>query len=194
MKINFSEEEITHLLQAWAAISLSFAILISRAERGFVNFSENLLISCFSVGIAFLVHELSHKFLAQRYGCFAEFRKFDLGLIFAILGSFLGLLFVVPGAVFIFGFISEKENGKIALAGPVSNLILSLILILILAFFSPLPLIFRKIFSVAVQVNSGLAFFNLLPIPPLDGFKVMNWSFNIWLISILIAGFLSFFL
>lgn len=194
MRIHFSEEEIVHLLQAWAAISLAFAISISKTERGFFNFGENLLISCFSVGIAFLVHEISHKILAQRYGCFAEFRKFDFGLIFAILGSFLGFLIVIPGAVFIFGFLSERENGKIALAGPTSNLILASILVLISFLFPPFPLILRKIFSVAFEVNSWLAFFNLLPFPPLDGFKVMNWSFKAWIVAILIAGFFSFFI
>jgi len=42
-----------------------------------ISFIIALFISLFTLGIGFLLHELAHKFVAQRYGCFAEFRSFD---------------------------------------------------------------------------------------------------------------------
>ena len=48
-------------------------------------------ISLVAVSTGFLMHELMHKFVAQRYGAWAEFRVFPLGLMMAILFSFFGL-------------------------------------------------------------------------------------------------------
>lgn len=195
MKVKFSEEELIHLLYAWAAISFSFAILASKAEIGFLNFPQNFLVSVFTVGLAFLIHEISHKIVAQRYGCWAEFRKFDLGLILAVLMSFFGFVFAAPGAVFIFGLISEKENGKIAAAGPISNLILALLLFisfLIFPKFFVFPEIVFRILAQGFYVNIWLAFFNLLPFPPLDGSKIISWSPLVWGLMLLISGFIVF--
>jgi Zn-dependent protease len=44
-----------------------------------------------------------------------------------------------------------------------------------------------------VSINSWLAFFNLLPLPPLDGSKVIVWKWQVWLLLIGIASFLVFF-
>ena len=42
------------------------------------------------------------------------------------------------------------------------------------------------------KVNAGLAFFNMLPIPPLDGSKVVTWNPVAWLLVIGFAFLLSF--
>lgn len=195
MKIKFSEEELIHLLYAWAAISLSFAIVTTQGFGRIFKFTENLLVSALTVGIAFLFHEISHKIVAQRYGCWAEFRKFDLGLILAVLMSFFGFVFAAPGAVFIFGPISEKENGKIALSGPLSNLFLAVIFLLFMRLFSnSFPFLLGRIIGAGFSINSWLAFFNLLPFPPLDGSQIINWSLPIWLFLVIIAGAFVFLL
>lgn len=195
MQIKFSEKELIDLLYAWAAISFSFAVLMSR--QNFSLFGQNLLISGLTVGIAFLFHEISHKIVAQFFGCWAEFRKFDLGLIFAILMSFFGFVFAAPGAVLIFGFLSQRENGKIALAGPLANIVLALIFLFLNSFFLKfysLPNILKEIFIEGFYINSWLAFFNLIPFPPLDGSKVISWSFLAWLFFTILATTLVFFL
>lgn len=195
MKIKFSEEELIHLLYAWAAISLSFAIVTTQGFGRIFKFSENLLVSALTVGIAFLFHEISHKMVAQRYGCWAEFRKFDFGLILAVLMSFFGFVFAAPGAVFIFGPISEKENGKIALSGPLSNLFLAVIFLFLMRLFSNnLPFLWGRIIGAGFSINSWLAFFNLLPFPPLDGSQIINWSLPIWFFLVIIAGIFVFLL
>ncbi|HLD38680.1 MAG TPA: site-2 protease family protein, partial [archaeon] len=51
-----------------------------------------------------------------------------------------------------------------------------------------------SIFSFAMMVNIWLAVFNMLPIPPLDGSKVLAWDKRIWagVFIFLIAIFLLF--
>lgn len=183
--MTFSGEEIKELLKAWFAIALAFTIVQNGV--GGSSFVRVFILSALTVGVAFLVHELSHKFLAQKYGCLAYFQAFNLGLILAVLGSFLGFIFAAPGAVVISGPVSEEENGKIAAVGPLSNLILAIFFWLLINLWGP-----NVFFSYGFQINSWLAFFNLLPFWQLDGLKVMNWSTGIWAGMIALGGVLTF--
>lgn len=65
----------------------------------------------------------------------------------------------------------------VALAGPLSNLTVALICGLLVrgAFLAPLPLLqdAGSFLSVVVYINIALAIFNLVPIPPLDGSKIL---------------------
>src|SRR3989339_2142764 len=124
-KINTSEIEIRDLLKAWIAVSIAFAIIMRSSLR--LSFYEVFIVSAITVGTGFLLHELGHKFVAQRYGCFAEFRSFDMMLILAIVMSFFGFIFAAPGAVMISGPVGVRRNGKISIAGPLVNIALALI-------------------------------------------------------------------
>ena len=75
--MKFSRTEINHLLRAWIIISIAFAIAFQGLSLD-PAFFVVILISGFTVGIGFLFHELGHKFLAQKYGCWAEFRANNL--------------------------------------------------------------------------------------------------------------------
>lgn len=59
-----------------------------------------------------------------------------------------------------------------ALAGPVSNIVMAVIGMLI--FNIRLPYIAQEFLSVFININIILASFNILPIPPLDGYKVFS--------------------
>lgn len=74
----------------------------------------------------------------------------------------------------------KRDSALISLAGPASNLILAALLSLILKLqFSPLLSLFL---IPIIIININLAIFNLLPIPPLDGSKIlygilpMSWA------------------
>ena len=65
----------------------------------------------------------------------------------------------------------------IALAGPFSNLILALIINIFLIVFSNLPDQIIFAFKTLTYINIGLAAFNILPIPPLDGSSILAYLF-----------------
>lgn len=188
--MQFSLVERQDLLKAWLAISLVFAI----ARHG-LNFGDPqiILMSGLTVGVAFLIHELAHKFMAQRYGMWAEFRADDMMLLLAVVLSFSGFVFAAPGAVMIAGYGSLEQEGKISLAGPLINILAALFFLGGLYTFR-LPIMLTSIFAYSFSINSWLAFFNLLPFGPLDGAKIKRWNFNLWLVAILVSGYLTFML
>ena len=71
----------------------------------------------------------------------------------------------------------RRDGMKIALAGPLSNIIVavctSLALHLAISFGIPGNKLLSLIGHIIIQVNLSLAFFNLIPIEPLDGFKIV---------------------
>jgi len=169
--ISTSEKEIKDIIKAWLAISAAFGIVLSSSLSGFYI---NVVIAALTVGVGFLLHELGHKFVAQRYGCFAEFRSFDNMLLLAIAMSFFGFVFAAPGAVMISGRINKRKNGIISAAGPLVNIALA-IMFLALSF-AGLPTIFKLVASYGFMINSWLALFNMLPFWLFDGSKVWAWS------------------
>lgn len=184
-----SETEIRDLIKAWIAISLAFAIIISRSFSLF--FYSSFIISSITVGAGFLLHELGHKIVAQRFGCFAEFRASNFMLIFAIIIAFLfGIVFAAPGAVMIFGPVGRRRNGMISLAGPATNLVLALIFFSFL-FLNPTGLI-KIITVIGFFINSILAMFNMLPFGNLDGKKILRWNKTIYY-TFFISSILLFF-
>jgi Zn-dependent protease len=180
--MKFSNIELQHLGRAWLAISFAFGILFSRGDLFSLNFFYVFLVSGFTVGLGFLLHELMHKYFAQRYGCYAEFRAFDNMLLLAIVMSFFGFIFAAPGAVMIRGYVSVERNGKISLAGPMANIVLALIFLIILqtGYFSYLA-------SFGFFVNSLLAAFNMIPFWNFDGSKVLKWNKGVYFVVLIIS-------
>lgn len=170
--VTTSETEIRDLLKAWIAISIAFAVVLRYSFS--YSFYSIFIISSLTVGTGFLLHELGHKITAQRYGCFAEFRSFDNMLIMALVMSFFGFVFAAPGAVMISGRINSRKNGIISAAGPLVNIGLALIFLL-LTFSQPANL-FKVIAYYGFMINSWLALFNMIPFWLFDGYKVWKWS------------------
>lgn len=172
-RVTTSETEIRDLIKAWLAISAAFAVLLGGPVLS-SKFYSAFVISSLTVGIGFLLHELGHKFAAQRYGCFAEFRSFDVMLVLAVIMSFFGFVFAAPGAVMISGPVGVRRNGKISLAGPLVNIALAAIfLAALLVVKNPLA---SSISFYGYTVNSWLALFNMLPFWNFDGAKILRWS------------------
>lgn len=180
--MKFSEIEIEHLLKSWVAISLAFAIMLSKGDIISSNFTLMLLVSGLTVGVGFIAHELGHKLVAQRYHCFAEFRASNFMLVIAVLMSFLGFIFAAPGAVIISGYVTKERNGKISLAGPVVNLILAFV-------FMILYLTGTFVFAAkyGLMINAWLAVFNLIPILNFDGKKILAWNKLAYYITLLVS-------
>ncbi len=182
-RINTSDREIRDLIKAWLAISIAFGIVL-RGSLG-VSFYEVFIIAAVTVGTAFIFHEMGHKLVAQKYGCFAEFRSFDQMLILAVIMSFFGFVFAAPGAVMISGPVGIRRNGKISAAGPGVNIVLAVFFLSILLI--PATGILFVIAFYGFFINSWIALFNLIPIGNFDGRKVLRWNKTVYGIMVAVA-------
>jgi Zn-dependent protease len=184
VSIRTSSTELQHLFIAWIAISCAFAFVLSGSARSNPFGGTAILyflVSLFTVGIGFILHELAHKVVAQRYNLWAEFRMSSTFLMLAVGLAYLwGVLLAAPGAVYISGpYITSKQNGHIAAAGPLMNVILATIFLLISTqsvFLEEFGVYGRLTIFLGVRINLWLAAFNMLPLSVLDGRKVFAWS------------------
>jgi len=132
--------------------------------------------------IAITVHEFAHAWAANYYGdptaklagrlTLNPFAHLDLfGTIFLLIAGF-GWGKPVP--VNSNNFQNPKlDNITVSLAGPFSNLCLALIFGLLYRFLTFSPFV-SEIFILIIFFNLVLMIFNLLPIPPLDGSRILS--------------------
>ncbi|MEK6837475.1 MAG: hypothetical protein AABX69_02385, partial [Nanoarchaeota archaeon] len=189
LRMKFSHVEIQHLLRAWIVLSLAFAILDNRGFSFTPAFLAAVAISAATVGVGFLLHELMHKYFAQKYGCRAEFRAFDFMLLIAFVMSFFGFIFAAPGGVFIQGNVNAARTGRISAAGPMTNVVLAAVFIglkFVAESFYPSQLLL-SIAAYGASINAWLAVFNMLPFMGLDGSKVLFWNFKAY-VAILVLS------
>ena len=207
---HFSDVEKQHLRLAMGAFTLALGFMAVGGLGGLALYGTStwvvmLLLSMpvmfVAIGPAFLFHEIGHKLVAKRNGCWAEFRADPKGLQFGIvLSLLLGFLFMAPGAVMVAGLVSRRQNGHIAVAGPLTNLGLfivgiplwGLVLGLSGAFEAPAAALAERTYfyegrlvwqSMLIDcgiywlgANLVLGLFNMLPLGPLDGLKVRDWN------------------
>jgi Zn-dependent protease len=178
------------LLIAWLAIALAFTLIFVRTNIGDVfGFLVFFAISFVTVGIGFVLHEMAHKFTAMRFGYWAEFHKdTQMLLIAVVLAALAGIVFAAPGATVIYGgSLSREQNGKISIAGPITNLILCIPfgLIYLVGAMGSLGLIGLIIGTVGFQVNAMIAFFNMIPVSVLDGKKILSWNLPVFAVMFL---------
>ncbi len=180
-------EEILHILVSVITISLAFSLF----KSGEMFSASYFFAILFTVGTAFTLHELAHKYTAMHYGVRAVYRAWTSGLVFALVLAFLTqgrFVFAAPGAVYILGRVTNEQNGKIALAGPAMNFVLILVFIG-LAFALPG---LREIALLGAYINAFLGGFNMIPFGPLDGRKIAAWSRRAWS-ALFIAFLIAFF-
>lgn len=185
-KIRFGKVEMRNIALAVGALTLAFTLsMFLRSSISGLSTTEfffyALGTSFVAVLTGFMLHELAHKVVAQRNGAWAEFRAYPMGLAIAIVTALFGFLLAAPGAVYIQGMISRKQNGLISIAGPLTNLGLG-IPFLALGLWLETGLLAIALYWIG-SVNILLAVFNLLPIAPLDGSKVLKWSVPIYAVT-----------
>ncbi len=180
-----------------SAVVLSFVFAYS-GVKDIATLPEKFILSLFAVSLAFIFHELAHRYFARRFGCYARFEMWANGLVLAVLLTILtngNLKFAAPGAVVIYPRIdlwgnvrriTRKENAIISAAGPVTNMILAIISLVLVRTMPDIG-----VFFYAYKINAWLALFNLIPIPPLDGSKIFFYNWKIWA-ALFAASFLIF--
>jgi Zn-dependent protease len=191
-ELHTSSKEIKDILTAWIIISIAFAIVRASGTQSIFSilltsrFLTLIIISGFTVGLGFLLHEMAHKIVAQRYHCWAEFRADIRMLVLALIMSFFGFVFIAPGAVMIYGQINTRQNGIISMAGPLTNIILAIILIPLL-FMNYSSSIITELISSGFLLNAWLGLFNMIPLWNFDGIKIYRWSKIAYFLMLVIA-------
>ena len=173
-----------------------------------LSFLQKIIVWILPVVFAITVHEVAHGWVAKKYGdnTASMQGRLTLNPIKHIdwFGTVIlpGLL-LLTGTGFIFGWAKpvpvDARNFKkprhdmamVALAGPVANLLMALgwallarIGVIIGVEAISLPLIYTGI--AGISINLVLALVNLLPIPPLDGSRILSgllpnrlaWQYN----------------
>lgn len=194
-------EEIYDILVALFAlvIAVTYISWDSFAAMG-IDVISTFIIMLFAIGLGFIAHEMAHKWSAIRYGAAARYVLWPQGILLMFLLALLPfkVIFAATGAVYIFKpNLSRKENGLISVAGPMTNLALCSVFLLVLLTASYLNITLTQIVTAicvfGISINSFLAFFNLLPIAILDGTKVLAWNWKVWLMA-MIASLLFMFM
>ena len=188
-KIKFSKEEVRDLIKAWLAISIAFGIVLGTRNVFSMEFIPSFILAAITVGIGFLLHELAHKVVAIKYGLWAEFRAWNIMLLLMIvLAFFTGWVLAAPGAVFILGQVGVVRNGRISVAGPITNLILAVLFLPLLLWSQGLM---QMIGQYGFAITSWLALFNMIPVWNLDGKKVFIWDKAVYFVVVAVAiGFM----
>jgi Zn-dependent protease len=135
--------------------------------------------------LSFFIHEMAHKMTAQHFGLWAEFRLTTIGALLTLISVISPFFKIVsPGAVMIAGSGSRESFGKISLAGPLINLMLSIIFLVV----ASLTLGYISLIAfLGSFINAFIAFFNLIPFGIFDGLKVFNWNKSVWAAAFLLA-------
>lgn len=148
----------------------------------------SMLYSIPALLIALSVHEAAHAFVANKYGdntskgriSLNPFKHIDMLGLLSLLT--IGVGWGKPVSIDPRNFSGSKKRmdqieAKVAFAGPLSNiltaLIFSLIMVLCIKFGAMSETVYTILFQIVVT-NIGLGLFNLIPIPPMDGYKIFR--------------------
>lgn len=161
-------------------IVLSFAFSYSYIIRANLNLIPAVIIAITS---SFALHELAHRSVARANGVYAKYKAWYIGLLLALVltiatqGRFI---FAAPGAVVIYtAWYSPEIEASIAVVGPLTNIVIGFICLILSL---PIHGIINQYLQIIGGINTFIALFNLLPIPPLDGYKVFKVSIIKWII------------
>ncbi|WP_050616635.1 site-2 protease family protein [Bacillus testis] len=139
--------------------------------------------------IAFTVHEFAHAYVAYKFGdstakdqgrlTLNPIEHIDpIGTIFILIAGF-GWARPVP--VNRYHFKRPRLAGVlVSVAGPLSNLLVTILAFLVmyglaaLGLWNSMPFFVSDLLHVIISLNTMLFVFNLLPIPPLDGYRIIE--------------------
>ena len=187
-RIYFSPKELEHLAIAVLlviGIGLSYAFYLGALELE----DWPVVFAALSVIIvaSFFTHEIAHKVTAQRRGLWAEFRLTVWGAILTAISILFPFKIISPGAVMIAGPARMDDIGKISIAGPITNIVLSSVLLG--PVFVPNP--YSLVFVIGAFFNAYVAVFNLIPFGILDGYKIFSWDKKVWALAFAVSAVLT---
>jgi len=138
---------------------------------------KDFLVSTMIAAPAVVFHEAAHKVVATFLGLTATFHAAYKWLVLGIILKHLNFgIFFIPGYVSIAG-AGPLPSAMSAFAGPFLNLLMALICMAVLKYHKKLSHRVEIGLMLTKKLNLFLFVFNMLPIPPFDGSKVV---FGLW--------------
>ncbi len=170
------------------------ALAVGISITGFIIFTRpNMgLLMILLLSISFVIHEISHRMEARKLGYIAFYRINKIGFLLTLASFFLPFKIIAPGEVAFYSMYkppSIRDIAVISLMGPLANILLAIILkttsvmLVIQGFNIYIVDLMAKIGS----FNGYIAFFNLIPVPPLDGSKIVRYSLTLWFILLILS-------
>lgn len=173
--VHFSTTELISIVVSMITMILAFYMF---------NFSNAGIMLGVVLGI--IGHEVAHKLVAQSLGFESTYKLWSIGLVLVLAFALITrgrFIFAAPGFVHTEGHTTIRDEGIISLSAPAANMIIALFFFMIGGTFA----------LSAAYVNVLLAAFNLLPLGPLDGTKVLEWNTTVWTMSFAFTLFLGLF-
>lgn len=153
---------------------------------------EAAVISLIILLFSAILHEIAHGYVAERLGdptarLLGRLTLNPIPHIDPIMSLILPLMLILTGSPVVIGAAKpvpvdpfnlrdgRRDMALVSLAGPLTNILIASIFALLLRFVPFLQtdaFVFALVFKI-IQLNLVLGIFNLIPIPPLDGSKVL---------------------
>lgn len=166
------------------------------AALGLYTLKFEWILQIVSLLVAIILHEVAHGWVANKLGdpTAKTLGRLSLNPIKHLdpVGSFIlpGIL-ILSGSGVVFGwakpvpvqsrFFKNESQGMmwVAIAGPLTNIAIAWVCALLISVLGPESTVFNVylsyFLSMSILINVVLALFNCMPIPPLDGSRVLSY-------------------
>jgi Zn-dependent protease len=187
--MRFSTTEIEHLVLGTALVTAAGVSFLYDSTSPIFSSIPALILATVLFAMGFILHELAHKYVAQSYGLWAEFRVNTLGVVLTAISIVSPFKFIAPGAVVISGYADRNRMGLTAIAGPIVNIVIAIGLLTTLPILANTRIYYAVAYGAAI--NAFLALFNLIPFSIFDGRKVYAWNKRYWAVTFVVALLLT---
>ena len=165
--------EIVNILIMTVAVAFIFRKAFGLQKQA--TFWKGMALAAALTAPAIILHELGHKSVALAFGLQATFQIpafwLGLGVVLALVNA--PIIFFIPAYISVVGNATPLQGTLISFAGPAVNLLLYCVAWIVL----------RKpehgmrsyaFWTFTKKINGFLLLFNMIPIPPFDGFGVLS--------------------
>lgn len=163
---------------AFASVILGITFMIA-ADMDLLKLDQ-VLIYIFFAGFVLIVDDLTHRYVARRYGAVVEYQFWFLGTVIMFVTALLfGSVFALPGRTIINDTqkLTPKQRAMIYGAGPMMSFSIFVVFLL----FIPLGGAIVALAVLGASMHLLSAVYSFMPFDPMDGNKVYRWKKFVWL-------------